>query len=274
MEQIKIVWFQASACTGCTVSLLNSSSFKIKNLLLDEIVPGKAVSLVFQSTIMAGSGENVINVLRQQETQKDYFLVVEGSIPTKDNGVYGRVGEKTFLQWVKELIPNSLGVIALGTCASFGGIFSAKPNPTGCKSVKEIMKENNMEKTLINIPGCPPHPDWFLGTVAKIIAGLPLNLDELGRPKDFYGGLIHENCPRRPYFDKGKFANSFTEEGCLYLLGCKGPFTYSDCPTREWNGGTNWLIKNGSPCFGCVEPDFPDGSCPFFKKITEKRIGE
>lgn len=274
MTNVKVIWFQAGGCTGCTMSLLNSSSIKIKNLLLDEIVPGKFISLIFQPTIMAGSGEKVIEVMKEEIFKKDFFLVVEGVIPTKDNGIYGKVGEKTFLEILHNLMENSNGIICIGSCSSFGGIPKGNPNPTGCKSVKEIMESKNIKKLLINIPGCPPHPDWFLGTIAKIMIGLPLKLDELNRPIDFYGKLIHENCPRRPYFDKGKFVKSFSEEGCLYLLGCKGPFTYADCPERQWNGGMNWCIKNNSPCFGCTEPEFIDENSPLFKRKEIEKIGE
>lgn len=274
METIKVVWLQSGSCTGCTISVLNSSSLKIKNLLLDEIVPGKVLSLVFQSTIMAESGEKVIKVLKEESFKKDFFLVVEGVIPTKDNGIYGRIGEKTFLEILLDLVENCKGIICIGSCSCFGGIPMGSPNPTGCKSVKEIMEERNIKKLLINIPGCPPHPDWFLGTITKIIIGQKLELDELNRPLDFYSKLIHENCPRRPYFDKGSFAKSFSEEGCLYLLGCKGPFTYADCPIREWNGGTNWCIKNNSPCFGCTEPEFIDKNSPLFKRKEIEKIGE
>ena len=125
---------------------------------------------------------------------------------------------------------------------------------------------------MINIPGCAPHPDWFVGTVAKVLLlGLPQanELDEHNRPKEFYGNLIHENCPRRAYFDEGKFARNFGEPGCLNELGCKGPVTSADCPTRLWNHGVNWCIGSGSPCIGCVEPGFPDLMAPFYKKMTE-----
>ncbi|MCM8818244.1 MAG: hydrogenase small subunit [Candidatus Omnitrophica bacterium] len=274
MEKIKVMWFQAGGCTGCTISLLNSSSIKIKNLLLDEIVPGKIVCLIFQPTIMAESGEKVIKVMKGEEEKGDFFLVVEGAIPTKNNGIYGKVGEKTFLENILELGEKANGVICIGSCSSFGGIPKGSPNPTGCMSVKEIFEERNINKQVINVPGCPPHPDWFLGTITKIILGQDLKLDELNRPIDFYGKLIHENCPRRPFFDKGFFAKSLSEEGCLYLLGCKGPFTYADCPLRQWNGGTNWCIKNNSPCFGCTEPEFIDKNLPFFKRKNLEKIGE
>ncbi|MCM8821940.1 MAG: hydrogenase small subunit [Candidatus Omnitrophica bacterium] len=270
-KALRVVWFQAASCTGCTISILNSSSFKVKNLLLDEIVPGHHLCLLFQQTIMAGSGEKVLEVLREQGTRKDFFLVVEGSIPTKDSGIYGKLGEKTMLEWFGQLASACSGIISLGTCSSFGGMFAAAPNPAGCKSVRDVCKTLKVEKPIINIPGCPPHPDWFIGTIVHLLnRGIPA-LDDVSRPLDFYGGLIHENCPRRPYFDKGKFAYKFGEEGCLYLLGCKGPFTNSDCPLRQWNGGINWLIKNGAPCFGCVEPDFPEKMVPFFEKPKDNK---
>lgn len=272
MNSIKVIWFQAAGCTGCTMSLLNSPSFKVKNLLLDEIVPGNILSLVFQPTIMAGAGEEVLQVMREESVEGGFFLVVEGAIPTKDGGIYGKVGEKTFLEIFLDLVKNANGVISLGSCSSFGGIPAGKPNPTGCKPVKEIMEEKGIEKLVINIPGCPPHPDWFIGTLLKVIKGEKLDLDEWNRPVDFYGKLIHENCQRRPYFDKGKFAKSFDDEGCLYLLGCNGPFTYSDCPLRQWNGGINWCIKNNSPCFGCVEVEFPDITGPFFERKETKKL--
>lgn len=274
MEKLKVIWFQAGTCTGCTISLLNSSSIKVKNLLLDEIVPGKIISLIFQSTIMAGSGEKVIEIVKEESEKGNFFLVVEGAISTKDEGIYGKIGEKTFCEVIFDLAEKADGIICLGSCSSFGGIPKASPNPTGCKSVNEILEEKNIKKMLINIPGCPPHPDWFIGTISKIMTLNRIELDELKRPIDFYGKLIHENCLRRPFFDKGKFAKSFKEEGCLYLLGCKGPYTYADCPLREWNGGVNWCVKNNFPCLGCTEPEFIEKNIPFFKKKEIEKIGE
>jgi len=100
----------------------------------------------------------------------------------------------------------------------------------------------------------------------------PRELDELKRPKVFYGNLIHENCPRRAYFDEGKFAKRFGEPGCLNELGCKGPVTHADCPIRLWNHGTSWCIGAGSPCIGCCEPGFPDLVAPFYKKLDDANM--
>ena len=173
------------------------------------------------------------------------------------------------------LARNAAAVVCLGTCSAFGGIFAAGPNPGGCKSVSAVLAEAKVTTPVVNIPGCAPHPDWFVGTVADILLnGLPGpdKVDDFGRPLAFYGELIHENCQRRGDFDAGKFAKKLGDGGCLYLLGCKGPMTYSDCPNRQWNGGVNWPIRNNPPCIGCVEPGFPDHLAPMFEKLTEERL--
>ncbi|MBI5573920.1 MAG: hydrogenase small subunit [Elusimicrobia bacterium] len=256
-KEFSVIWFQGAACSGCAVSVLNSLSPTIKNVLLDELVPGKHINLLFMPVVMAASGKSAIDVIIDAEKNKsgEYILIVEGSIPKND---FGDVAEKSMEDSVEELSKNASAIISLGTCSAFGGIPKGKPNPTKSKSVQEFLNSKNIKIPIINIPGCPPHPDWFVGTVANILLfGIP-QLDELSRPKLFYGKLIHENCERRPYFDKGKFAKKFSDEGCLFELGCKGPYTNADCPIRSWNSGVNWCIQNGSPCIGCVEPEFPD----------------
>jgi hydrogenase small subunit len=275
IKEIPVIWLPGAGCTGCSISVLNAVSPKIKNLILDEIVPGTKLNLLFHATIMAGEGEMVIEILKDTPKKKKgkYLLIVEGSIPTKDKGIYGTLGKlkgkhQTILESLIDLGSDALAVIALGTCSSFGGIPAAHPNPTGCKSVDEIFKENNIKTPLINVPGCPPHPDWFLGTVSCLLLGRMPKLDDALRPKLFYGTLIHENCPRRADFDKGKFAKYPGDEGCLYQVGCKGHYTYADCAIRQWNNGVNWCIKAGSPCIGCSEPDFPDLTSPFYEKLT------
>jgi len=278
-----VLWIQCASCTGCSVSVLNSVSPTIKNVLIDEVIPGKHVNLRFQATVMAGAGDIIIEEMEATAREKKggYILVVEGAIPTAGNAAeYGSIGEKegkqvSMVERVESLGRDALAVIALGTCAAFGGIAAGAPNPSKAIGVGELFKERSITTPLINIPGCPPHPDWFVGTVASVLLlGLPKpeELDEHGRPKAFYGQLIHENCPRRAYFDEGKFAKKFSDPGCLNELGCKGPVTYADCPTRLWNGGVNWCIGSGSPCIGCVEPGFPDQLAPFYKKLTEDAL--
>lgn len=287
VQEYPVVYLQCAACSGCAVSILNSVSPSIKHVLIDEVIPGKHVNLRFHPTVMAASGDLALQVLEDTayDCAQGYLLIIEGAIPTAADGAYGSVGEREghpipMLQHVRELGERALATIALGTCAAFGGIPAAKPNPSGCISVREAYETAGIHTPLINVPGCPPHPDWFVGTVAHILLrGLPgpEALDEHLRPKAFYGQLIHENCPRRAYFDEGKFAKKFGDEGCLYELGCKGPITHADCPLRHWNNGTNWVIGNNAPCNGCVEPGFPDLTSPFYERLQDveiPRIGE
>jgi len=279
-QEFPVVWLQLSACSGCAVSFLNSSNVTVRALLIDELIPGTHVNLRFLPTIMAASGQAALEVLEGTQQEGGYLLVVEGSVPTAEGGVYGGVGEMAgkhvrMADKVADLAGGAIAVVALGACSSFGGIFAAEPDPTGCKPVSAVLAAEGIDVPVINIPGCPPHPDWFVGTVAKVLLqGLPgpEDVDDLGRPLEYFGSLIHENCPRRADFDAGKFARRLGDEGCLYLLGCKGPMAYADCPKRQWNTGTNWCIGSNHPCIACVEPGFPDKISPMFEKLTEERL--
>jgi hydrogenase small subunit len=281
-KEIPLVWLGASGCTGCSISLLNTASPTIKNLLVDEVIPGVHINLRFHQTIMAASGSLAIEALESTAREKKggYVLAVDGAIPAGNRANYCVMGERdgkpvTMETRVEELARDAIAVLAVGTCASFGGIPSGEPNPSGCVPVKKVLDAKGIATPLVNIPGCPPHPDWIIGTVASILLnGLPTaaDLDDNLRPLAFYGKLIHENCPRRAYFDEGKFAKKFGDEGCLYELGCKGPMTYADCPLRRWNGGTNWVIGAGAPCNGCTQPEFPDQTAPFYEKLVDVEL--
>jgi hydrogenase small subunit len=280
--EVPVLWMQGAGCNGCSVSLLNATSPTAKNVLIDEVIPGKHLNLRFHPTIMAGQGEPAVAAMQDtvRKLKGGYVLVVEGSVQTGAGGGFctiGAAGGKhiTFIDALLEAGSGALAVIALGSCAAYGGIPSWSPNPTEAKGVGQVFREKGIKTPVINIPGCPPHPDWFVGTVAQILlGGLPKaeDLDDAGRPLAFFGKLIHENCPRRPYFDAGQFARKPGDEGCLYELGCKGPISYADCPTRLWNGGVNWCVGAGAPCSGCVEPDFPHLTAPVYRKVTAERM--
>jgi len=282
VKQIPVVWYQAASCSGDSVALLNTTNPNVRQVLVDEIVPGVHINLLFQMTIMAGQGAPIIEILQTTAVAKkgEYLLVVEGTIPTAANGMMGTSGEKNgrpcpMAETVADLGRNAMATIAAGTCASFGGVFAAEPNPSGSLGVRDFFCSRGIQTPVINVPGCPMHPDWLVGTIAHILLfGLhrPDELDDAGRPLEFYGVQIHENCPRRPFFDAGKFAKKIGDEGCLYQLGCKGPVSYADCPYRGFNNHTNWCIQAGSPCHGCTEPDFPDKLSPLYQKITEERL--
>jgi hydrogenase small subunit len=270
-----VIWYQASACSGCVVAVLNGAAPTVQDLIVDQLVPGHHVSLRFQPTVMAGQGDLALEILAASEKATDgYILVVDGAIPTAARGRFGLAGkiggETTMREQVLALAKNASAVIATGTCAAYGGIHAAAPNPTGCVGIAALLKEAGINKLVVNIPGCPPHPDWFTGTVAHaLLFGLPgpEQIDYAGRPKRFFGRLLHDLCPRRGFFEAHRFAKDMGDPECMYELGCKGPWTHADCPERQFNNGTNWCVQAGAPCHGCVEPFFPDVSCPIYVKI-------
>jgi hydrogenase small subunit len=257
--RLPIIWFQAQACSGCPVSFINSSYPGVDEVLIE------VVMLEYNPVIMGATGDVALGVIDRMISEENgkYIFVIDGSIPTLENGEYCTVGEKdgvpiTAIDWIQKIAANSMAVVAVGTCAAWGGIPSAPPNPTGAVSANAVVKG----KPLINVPGCPPHPDWIVGTLVNVLKyGIP-DLDDLRRPVMFYGSnkIIHDNCELRQYFDAGIFAEDYGQKGCLYELGCKGPVAHCDVSTRGWNGGVNWCNRSGGPCIGCTEPFFPGGT--------------
>jgi hydrogenase small subunit len=163
-----------------------------------------------------------------------------------------------------------MATLAVGSCAAFGGIPAANNSVTQAKSFAEVMPK----ATVINIPGCPAHPDWVVGTIAHVLLfGIP-ELDDDKRPKLFFGKTVHSNCERRGYFEEGVFAKEFGDEGCLFELGCKGVETCCDAPIRSWNNRTNWCIQSGAPCIGCTSPSFPDHDNGLYGVLPESRVKE
>lgn len=276
IKEYPIIWLQASTCSGCSVSVINTIHPSIKNVILEQVLPGHQLKLMYHGTLMAATGELSLQAARDtaEKHSGKYVLVVEGAIPTKQNGIYGSLGEQngrpvSMLSWLERLGGNAMATLAVGTCAAYGGLSAAEPNPSGSKGVQEVYKMLAIQSPVINIPGCPPHPDWFIGTVAKILLyGMPQakELDEHGRLKLFYSRSVHSRCIYRDYLDLGIFASNFGQEGCLMELGCKGPFTNADCPVRLWNGSVNWCINAGGPCIGCTEPGFPDAHSPIYQR--------
>lgn len=250
-----VIWLHGQECTGCTESLLRAYHPTLETLLLD------VISLDYHDTLCVGAGKQALDYKHKimEQHRGKYVLVTEGGTPTKDNGIYCKVGGKTQMQLVREAAEGAAATIAIGSCASWGGVQSADPNPTGAVGTHEVIPG----KLVINIPGCPPNPYNFLSTVLYLLTfKKPPALDELARPKFAYGRLIHENCERRPHFDAGRFALEFGDQGhrqgfCLYKLGCKGPETYANCPAIGFGdvGFGSWPVGTGHPCFGCTEKE-------------------
>ncbi len=261
-----VIWLPFQECTGCTESITRSHSPTIEGLIFE------AISLDYQETLMAAAGHQAetARTTAMRENFGKYLLVVDGSVPLGVDGAYSCIGGRSNVDILREAAKGAVAIICVGTCSSYGGIPHANPNPTGAVAVSEIIKD----KPIVNIPGCPPIPVVMTGVLAHYIAfgSLP-ELDEKNRPKAFFGETIHDRCYRRPFYDQGKFAKTFDDEGarkgwCLFELGCKGPVTHNACATVKWNGGTSWPVESGHGCLGCSEPDFWDAGS-FYKALSQ-----
>ncbi len=254
LKKPPVIWLSGQECTGCSETLLRTTHPTVEKLILD------LISLDYHETLSTPSGHQAEAARRKsmEENRGKFILVVEGAIPTKDGGIYCQVGGQPVLQILKETAPLAMAHIAIGSCAAWGGIPSAGPNPTGAMSAAGALGN---KYPFINIPGCPPNPYNFLSTVLYVLTFKKApELDAKGRPKFAYRRLIHEGCERRAHFDAGRFALEFGDEGhrrgwCLYKLGCKGPETFNNCPSQLFGdvGPRSWPVGTGCPCFGCSE---------------------
>jgi len=282
-----VIWIQGQNCTGCSVSFLNSNYPGVADLVLNKL------SVRYHPNVMAGTGQTAVEAI--DATLKDmkgkYVLVVEGPVPTKENGDFCTFGlgsgkkslmgnevpnDKPIQEWMNELVPGAAAVIANGNCASFGGIPGANSGVTGATPVPKIVAKIDSKKPVVNVGGCPSHPDWFVGTVLEALMFLQgkgkLNLNENNMSKTFFGQLIHENCERRASFDAGLFLEDWNDQNpdmklCMFKQGCKGPVTYADCPTRRWNSAVNWCVGANGPCHGCASPEFYKDLSPLYQPL-------
>lgn len=259
-----VIWLSLQECTGCTESLTRSHAPTVESLIFDFI------SLDYHHTLQAASGEAAEHAREQamHDNWGKYLVVVDGSVPLGNPG-FSTIAGVANLDMLKETVQGAAAVVAVGSCAAFGGLPKARPNPTGAVAVRDIIKD----KPVINISGCPPLPVAITGVLAHLLTfGTLPALDEHQRPKAFFGQSIHDRCYRRPFYDRGLFAESFDDRGakagwCLYRVGCKGPMTYNACATVKWNGGVSWPVESGHPCLGCSEPDFWDAG-GFYRALS------
>jgi hydrogenase small subunit len=268
LEAVKrptVIWLQLQECTGCVESVIRTADPTIGDLVLD------LVSLDYNHTLMAGAGTAVEKAKQSSmaANKGKYILVVTGSVPTKEGGIYTMVGGRTADDLLREAADGAAAILAVGACAHFGSVQSARPNPTGAVGVGDIIKD----RPVVNIAGCPPIADVVTATVVHFLTyGRLPAVDSEGRPLFAYGKRIHDQCTRRAHFDAGQFVQVFDDESarkgfCLYSVGCKGPETFSPCPIFQWNTRTSWPIGAGHPCIGCTEPHFWDTMSPFYGRL-------
>lgn len=263
--RVPVVWFHFQECTCCSESFIKSSHPIVADIILDKI------SLDYTETLQAAAGHQAEEALHNTMSQYrgEYLMLVEGSVPTKQDGVYCCIGGRTALDIIREAADGARAIVAWGSCASNGCIQAASPNPTGATPVHKLISG----KPIINVPGCPPIGEVMAGTIVHLLAfdRIP-QLDGLGRPKAFYSRRVHDTCYRRPNYDAGLFVESFDDENakrgyCLYKMGCRGPVTYNACGVMRWNNGVSFPIQSGHGCIGCSEANFWDNG-PFYQHLA------
>ena len=265
-----VIWLNFASDSGCTESFIKATYPSPAQVILD------ILSVDYNETIMAAVGKQTEEILAKSRKEGGYILIVEGGIPTKKG--HGMIGNMEMLEVFKINAAPAVAILAIGSCATDGGVPAAKPNPSQIIGTAEALKRVGISKPLVNLDLCPVNPEYLVGVVVNfLLLGKIPDLDKFGRPVMFYGQTIHDNCERRAHFDAGRFVEKFgsQEEAlnyCLYKMGCKGPMTWSACPKIQYNDRTSWCIKAGGPCIGCAERGWTDKFAGFYERLPGVKI--
>lgn len=269
-----VIWLHGMECTCCSEAFIRSAHPLAKDVVLSMI------SLDYHGTLMVSSGDAATSILHEtvKKYKGQYILAVEGSAALNQEGMSCIIAGKPFNEELLEMAKHCKFIISWGSCASWGCVQAARPNPTQATPVHTFLA-GKVDKPIIKVPGCPPIAEVMTGviTYALTFGKLP-ELDRQGRPKMFYSQRIHDKCYRRPHFDAGQFVEEWDDEGarkgfCLYKVGCKGPTTYNACSTIRWNEGTSFPIQAGHGCIGCSEEGFWDKGSFYSRDIEINAFG-
>jgi hydrogenase small subunit len=284
VEEVHILWIsEGMSCDGDTVSVTAATQPAIEDVVLG-LVPGlPRVHLHNKVLDYSLGGEDYLAVFRKAargELEAPFVLVIEGSIPNEQingEGYWTSFGNrpdgqpKTLNEWIDELAPRAWGVVAVGTCATYGGIHAMSGNPTGCMGLADYLGWDFRSAgglPIVNVPGCPVQPDNFMETLTWLLyqaAGKNpiIPLDEQLRPTWLFGKTVHEGCDRAGYYEQGDFASDYNSPKCQVRVGCWGPVVNCNVPKRGWMGGIGGCPNVGGVCIGCTMPGFPDKFMPF-----------
>jgi hydrogenase small subunit len=291
LERVHAFWFAGMSCDGCTIAVSGAGSPSVESLLLGAH-PGIPRVVLHHPVLDIDAGPNYMaphELAVQGELDAPYVVILEGSIADEriavsQGGYFSAVGEEpwgpdgelrsvTAEEWVARLAPGAAAVIAIGTCATWGGIPAAEGNPTGAMSLMDFLGRDYRSAfgvPVVNVPGCAPVGDNFTETVAAVLYFLqgfgPLpEFDDLGRPAWLFGETVHRRCVRGAYYEEGVFAEEFGDPECLVEIGCWGPVVNCNITSRGAINGLGGCMNSGGACIGCTMPGFPDKFTPFYK---------
>jgi hydrogenase small subunit len=285
VEEVHILWTsEGMSCDGDTISITAASQPSIEEVLLGAIPGLPKVNLHNKCLSPTLGGEEFLAPFRQAvdgTLDAPFVLVVEGSIPNEKingDGYWSSMGNDpatgeplTLPWWLDRLAPKAFAVVAIGTCATYGGIHAMAGNPTGCMGLADYLGWDFRLAAglpIVNVPGCPVQPDNFMETLTWLLyqaAGLApmIPLDDALRPQWLFGKTVHEGCDRAGYYEQGDFAKDYNSPKCQVKIGCWGPVVNCNVPKRGWMGGIGGCPNVGGICIGCTMPGFPDKFMPF-----------
>lgn len=276
-----VIWIEGASCTGCTEAFAQIDAPDPASIVLEMI------SLNYSETLSAAAGWSMEEAKEQTIAAGNYILIYEGAVLNGWDGNALRIAGKTGNEHLIEAAEKANAVVALGSCAVNGGWMAAHPNPSNAQGVQQFLKAQGIETPVINVPGCPPNPEWLCAILVEVLLlnKLP-ELNAENKPAQIFGQTVHDNCQRRGHFENGEFVYQFgsPEEAkgyCLYPLGCRGPQTKANCGVVRCNHRRSWCIEAGAPCIGCCEanPENPgqnwvEVNAPFLKRHRDLRIGD
>ncbi len=283
VKLIDVLWITAGlGCDGDSVAITAATQPSIEDIVLGAI-PGLPKVRLHNPVLAYENGDDFMKAWYDADQGRldPFVLVVEGSVPNekvKDEGYWAALGTDkatgqpiTTCEWIDRLAPKALAVIAIGTCATYGGIHAMAGNPTGCMGLADYLGWEWKSKAgipIVNVPGCPVQPDNFMETLLYLLyqaAGLApmIPLDEAGRPTWLFGQTVHEGCDRAGYYEQADFAAEYGSHKCIVKLGCWGPVVQCNVGKRGWINGVGGCPNVGGICIGCTMPGFPDKFMPF-----------
>ncbi len=283
IKEVHVLWITAGlGCDGDTISITAATQPSIEDILMGAL-PGLPKVHLHNPVLAYENGDEFLKAWYEAEAGKldPFLLVVEGSIPNEKNkaeGYWAALGTNpstgqpiTTCEWIDRLAPKAWGVVAAGTCATYGGIHAMEGNPTGCMGLADYLGWEWRSRgglRIVNVPGCPVQPDNFMETLLYLLyqsvdLAPMIPLDDNLRPTWLFGQTVHEGCDRAGYYEQGDFAKHYGEPQCIVKLGCWGPVVQCNVGKRGWMAGIGGCPNVGGICIGCTMPGFPDKFMPF-----------
>ncbi|MDQ3978406.1 MAG: hypothetical protein M3314_02485, partial [Actinomycetota bacterium] len=285
LEKVYLIWMVGASCDGCTVAVSGATHPRVEHLLAG-IIPGlPRVELIHTVVSVECGAEWTHNLFMAERGELDapYVITWEGSVMDESiagEGYWMGLGEDpetgrqiTSLEWLDRLAPGAAAVIAIGTCATWGGIPASKGNATNAMGVTDYLGKDYRSSfgvPVVNVPGCSPIGDNYVEVASAVclflngLAPLP-EFDELGRPAWLFGETVHRHCPRAGYYEEGVFAKEYGDKECLVELGCWGPVVQCNIVERGNVDGHGGCMNMGGICIGCTMPGFPDKFSPIYE---------